>query len=73
MKYDIDDIVRSCFDMDDLYHHPELRYSIVLLLNPTFDKIKTTRGLLSKADLSWPVEHHIKIRLELLEDLILLP
>lgn len=73
MKYNIDEIIRSCFDMDDLYHHPELRYSIVLLLNPTLEKIKTTRDLLLKADLPGNVDHHIKIRLELLEDLILLP
>lgn len=73
MKYDIDEIIRSFFDMDDLYHYSDLRYSIVLLLNPTIDKIKDTRNLLAKTDLPWNVKHHIEIRLELLEDIIPLP
>jgi hypothetical protein len=73
MKYDIDEIVRSCFDMNDLYHYPELRHSIVYLLNPTIDKINNTRNLLEKTNLPWEVKHHIEIRLEMIEDIILLP
>lgn len=73
MKDDIDEIIRSSFDMDDLYHYPELRHSIVYLLNPTLEKIKSTRALLDKTDLKWPIKHHIEIRLQFLEDIILRP
>lgn len=72
MKYDIDEIVRSSFELDDLYHYPELRHALVYLLNPTLEKIKATRKLLSESDLSWTIKHHIEIRLELLEDIITL-
>ena len=67
--YDIDSIVLSAFDMDDLYHHEELRNSIISLVNPTHEKIKKTRDLLNKADLPKSVHHHISIRIELLEDI----
>jgi len=70
MRYDVDEIVQSSFELDDLYHYPDLRYSIVLLLNPTSEKIKTTRDQLAKTDLPWPIKHHIEIRLELLDDII---
>ena len=70
MRYDVDEIVQSSFELDDLYHYPDLRYSIVLLLNPTSEKIKTTRDQLAKTDLPWPIKHHIAIRLELLDDII---
>lgn len=70
MKYDIDEIVRSAFDLDDLYHYPELRHAIVYLLNPSDEKIKKVRALLIKTDLSWDIKHHIEIRLELLNDII---
>ena len=70
MRYNISDIVHSAFDFDDLYHHIDLRNSILSLLNPASEKLKTTRDLLSKADLPWPVHHHISIRLELIEDFL---
>ena len=73
MEYDIDKIIQGTFELDDLYHYPDLRYSIVLLLNPTFEKIKTTRDQLAKTDLPWAVKHHIEIRLELLIDIISCP
>ena len=60
---DIDFIVLSAFDMDDLYHHEELRNSIVSLVNPTHEKIQKTRDLLNKADLPKAVHHHISIRI----------
>lgn len=70
MRYDIEEIIGSAFEFDDLYHYPELRSSIIDLLKPSEDKIKTTRALLSQADLPWLTIHHIKIRLELLEEII---
>lgn len=73
MRYNIEEIVRSSFEFDDLYHHPELRHSIVYLLNPTTEKIKTTRALLAEAKLPWFIDHHIKIRLELIENIIAYP
>ncbi len=70
MKYNVDEIVKSAFDLDDLYHYPELRDSILSLLSPTCEKIKSTRDLLASTALPWNIEHHLKIRLELLEDII---
>ncbi len=70
MKYNIEEVVRSSFEYDDLYHHPELRHSIVYLLNPTHEKIKTARALLAEAKLPWFIDHHIKIRLELIGDIL---
>lgn len=69
--YDIDYIVLSAFDMNDLYHHGDLRNSIIALVNPTKEKIQTTKDLLEKAGLPLTVYHHISIRLELLGDIIL--
>ena len=70
MRYNISEIVHSSFEYDDLYHHTDLRRAILSLLNPSLEKIKTTRDLLSKANLPWPVHHHIIIRLELIEEII---
>ena len=70
MRYSVDEIVKSAFDYDDLYHSEELRYSILSLIHPSEKKIKTTRDLLNKANLPWPVHHHISIRLELLQDIM---
>ena len=68
--YDIDKIVLSAFDLDDLYHHEELRNAIVACSDPTMEKIAKVKGLLEKAGLHSEVHHHISIRMELLEDII---
>lgn len=70
---DLDLIILSAFDMDDLYHHEELRNSIISLLKPTPDKLKKTRDLLDLADLPKAVHHHIEIRIEMIADTKLLP
>ena len=70
MRYSIDEIIKSAFEYDDLYHHEELRYSILSLIHPSERKIKTARDLLNEADLPWPVHHHISIRLELIGDIL---
>lgn len=70
MGYDIDYIILSAFDFDDLYHYTELRNSIISLLNPTKEKIERTRTLLKKAGLEKSVYHHISIRIELIEDIL---
>ena len=68
--FDIDRIVLSAFDFDDLYHHEELRNAIVACSNPTMERIEKAKGLLEKAGLRDIVHHHISIRLEMLEDII---
>ena len=70
MKYNISEIVLSAFEFDDLYHQPELRSAILSLLKPSEDKIKTTKDLLFKSQLPWSVNHHIKIRIELVEEIL---
>ena len=65
---DLDLIILSAFDMDDLYHHEELRNSIISLLKPTSDKLRKTRDLLDSADLPKSVHHHIEIRIEMIAD-----
>ena len=71
MRYNIVDIINSAFDLDDLSDHPKLRNSIFSLINPSYQKIKVTRDLLSQSSLPWKVTHHIEIRLELISDNIL--
>ena len=70
MGYDIDYIVLSAFDFDDLYHYEKLRNSIISLVNPTKEKIERTRALLEEAGLEKSVHHHISIRIELIEDIL---
>ena len=70
MIYDIDNIILSAFDMDDLYHHKELRNSIISLVNPSEEKLRKTRDLLDSADLPKPVHHHIEIRIEMIADIM---
>ena len=52
MKDNINKIISSVFEFNDLYHFHGLKSSILSLLNPSKDKIKTTRTLLSQANLS---------------------
>jgi len=68
--YDIDNIVLSAFDLDDLYHYEELRNSIISLVNPSEEKLLKTRDLLDLADLPKAVHHHIEIRIEMIADIM---
>lgn len=73
MKYDINQIIESSFNFEDLKSYPTLRISILNLKIPTLKKIKITEILLKEAKLPEHINHHIKIRLELLEEIISLP
>jgi hypothetical protein len=70
VTYDIDNIVLSAFDLHDLYHYEDLRNSIISLVNPTEEKLRKTRDLLFVADLPKTVHHHIKIRIEMIGDIM---
>lgn len=71
MKYDLNHILNSFFALDDLSSYPNLHsYIISLRINISHEKIISIRSLLYKYDLPWYLRHHIKIRLELLEDII---
>ena len=70
-RYNIPQIIESSFEFDDLRSYPSLKIFIISLSTPSIGKIKATKVLLKQAKLPTHIDHHIRIRLELLEDIIL--
>lgn len=70
-RYNINQTIDSLLTLDFLLNHQLLKNSISNLKEDlSMEKINSTRSLLSTTKIPFDIKHHIKIRLELIEDVL---
>lgn len=71
MQYNVNEIIESSFSLYDLFYHKDLKILILSLKNDlSLNNINDIKIAVNNSTLSKYVKHHIKIRLELLEDIL---